>query len=119
MGTINTVPMANQLMAVFITTREVFEIREHPSKMYSWSAFLTAQLLVEIPWNMFVSSLFFLDWYWTVGFPNDRAPFTWLMLGIIFPLYYTSLGIAIASMASHTAIASQLFSLSFSFVSLL
>ena len=84
--------------------------------MYSWTALVTSQILVELPWNIVGSSLFFLCWYWTVGFPSSRAGYTYLMMGVIYPMYYTTIGQAVAAMAPSAEIAALLFSLLFSFV---
>jgi len=84
--------------------------------MYSWTALLASQILIELPWNILGSSIFFLCWYWTVGFHSSRAGYTYLMYGIVFPLYYTTIGQAVASMAPTAEIAAILFSLLFSFV---
>ena len=84
--------MGQQLTVPFIETRTVYEIRERPSRMYSWTTLLTAQLIVETPWNIIGSTLFFLCWYWTVGFPTDRGGYTYLLYGILTPVYYTTLG---------------------------
>ena len=70
MSMIISVPLANQLQVAFIDVRNIFEVRERHSRMYSWTALVTSQILVEIPWNILGSSLYFLCWYWTVGFPN-------------------------------------------------
>ncbi|KAI0074337.1 hypothetical protein K474DRAFT_1648129 [Panus rudis PR-1116 ss-1] len=116
MATIPSVPLSNQLQVPFIETRTVYEIRERPSRMYSWTALLSAQILAELPWNIVGSTLFFLCWYWTVAFPNSRAGFTYLMFGIMFPLYYTTIGQAIAAMSPNAEIAALLFGFFFSFV---
>ena len=116
MGTIVSVPLANQLQVPFIDMRNVYEIRERPSRMYSWTALLTAQIAAEVPWNILGSGIFFLCWYWTVGFPNDRAGFTYFMLGVWFPLYYTTIGQAVAAMCPNEEIAALVFSFLFSFV---
>ncbi|KAF8329221.1 pleiotropic drug resistance ABC transporter [Amanita rubescens] len=116
MATILSVPLANQLQSVFIRMRDVYEIRECQSRMYSWTALLTSQLFIEIPWNIFGTALLFVSWYWTVGFETSRAGYTYLMIGIFFPLYYTTVAQAIASMAPNTEIAALLFSTLFSFV---
>ncbi len=92
MSTIVSVPLANQLQVPFISMRDIYEIRERPSRMYSWSALITAQILAEVPWNMLGSSLYFLCWFWTVGFPSDRGGYTYLMFAIINPMYYTTIG---------------------------
>jgi ABC-type multidrug transport system permease subunit len=47
--------------------RDIYEIRERSSRMYRWSALATAQVAIELPWNILASTLF-LRWYWTVGF---------------------------------------------------
>ena len=96
--------------------RRVFETREAPSRMYSWTALVTSQVLIEIPWNILGATFYFLCWYWTVGFPTDRAGFTYLFMAIFFPLYYTTIGQAVAAMSPNTEIAALLFTFLFSFV---
>ncbi|KAF5330227.1 hypothetical protein D9611_010600 [Ephemerocybe angulata] len=116
MCTILTVPLASQLMVPFINIRNVYEIRERPSRMYSWTALVTAQILVEIPWNIVGAAILFFTWFWTVGFQNDRAGYTYLMMGIVNPLYYSSIGQAVAAMSPDAQTGALLFSLLFSFV---
>ena len=116
MSTILCAPLSNQLQVPFINFRNVYEVRERPSRMYSWTALVTSQLLVEIPWNILGSGLFFLCWYWTVGFATSRAGYTYLGYGVTFPLFYTTFAQAIASMAPNAVIASLLFSSLFSFI---
>ena len=116
MGTIISVALANQLQVPFIDMRNVYELRERPSRMYSWTALVTAQIIAEVPWNILGSSLFFLCWYWTVGFPTDRGGYTYLMLAITNPIYYTTIGQAVAAMSPNTEIAALLFTFLFSFV---
>ncbi|KAF8206137.1 pleiotropic drug resistance ABC transporter [Mycena galopus ATCC 62051] len=118
MSTVLAAPLATQLQVPFIAMRQVYEIREGPTRVYSWTALVTSQLLSELPWNFLGSSLYFVCWYWTVGFDSSRAPYTFLMLGFIFPLWYTSLGQAVAAMAPTAEIAGILFSLLFSFVNM-
>jgi ATP-binding cassette subfamily G (WHITE) protein 2 (SNQ2) len=84
--------------------------------MYNWTALLVSQLLVEIPWNIVASSLFFVCWYWTVGFPSDRVGYTYLMYGVVFALYYTTIAHAVAAVAPSAVVASLLFSGLFAFV---
>ncbi|KAL4248575.1 ABC transporter superfamily protein [Abortiporus biennis] len=116
MSTVISVALANQLQVPFIHMREIYEIRERPSRMYSWTALITAQIVAELPWNIFASSLFFLCWFWTVGYATDRAGYTYLMMSVSNPLYYTTIGQAVAAMSPNAEIAALLFSLIFSFV---
>lgn len=116
MALILSVPLANQLQVIFLNLRDVYEIRERSSRIYSWPALVTSQILVELPWNILGSTLFFFCWYWTVGFPTDRGGYTYLLLGILFPIYYTTIGQAVAAMSPTAEIAGVLFSFLFSFV---
>jgi len=111
-----SVPGAQQLQIPFIASRTVYEIRERPSKMYSWSAWVTAQILVELPWNVFGGVLLFFCWYWTVGFPTDRAGYQFLVFAVLIPAYYTTIGQGAAAMAPTVEIAALLFTLFFTFV---
>lgn len=94
MACIISVPLAQMLQVPFIETRDIYEIRERPSRMYSWTALVSSQILTEIPWNILGSSLFFLCWYWTVGYESTapRVGYVYLSLGVLFPLYYTTVG---------------------------
>ncbi|PIL29236.1 ATP-binding cassette transporter [Ganoderma sinense ZZ0214-1] len=116
MSLIISVPLSNQLQVPFIDIRNIYEVRERHSRMYSWTALVTSQILIEIPWNILGSSLYFLCWFWTVGFPTSRAGFTYLVMGVFYPLYYTTVGQAVAAMAPNAQIAALLFSFLFSFV---
>ena len=116
MATIIGVPSVNQLQVPFIQMRNVYEVRERPSRMYSWTALVTSQILADISWNILGSSLFYLCWYWTVAFPTSRGGYTYLMLGIMFPIYYTTIGQAVAAMSPDPEIAGLLFGFFFSFV---
>jgi ATP-binding cassette, subfamily G (WHITE), member 2, SNQ2 len=92
--------LAQQLHVPLLKQRTIYEIRERPSRMYHWSTFLTAQILVELPWNIFGSTLLFIGWYWTIGFETSRAGYTYLFFGIVFPIYYTTLALAVSCVAS-------------------
>jgi ATP-binding cassette subfamily G (WHITE) protein 2 (SNQ2) len=78
--------LSNQLQVPYIKMRSIYEIREQPSRMYAWSALVTSQLMVEIPLNIINSSIFFLCWYWTVGFDSNRGAYTYLFLSFLMPL---------------------------------
>ena len=119
MSLVISVATANQMQVPYIAMRDIYQVRERHSRMYSWTALVTSQLLVEIPLNVFAASLYFLCWYWTVGFPNSRGGFTYFMLGIWSPLYYTTISQAVGSMSPTPEIAALLFSFLFSFVLIL
>lgn len=93
---VGTVSVVNQMSVVTIQARSIYETRERPSLMYHWSAFLCAHFFSEVFWNIIGSILLVLSWYWNVGFPSSRVPYELLCLGVLYPLFYTSLGIAVA-----------------------
>ncbi|KAG2154002.1 ABC-2 type transporter-domain-containing protein [Suillus clintonianus] len=104
-----SISLIHQLMVVYIDIRTVYEIRERPSRMYHWTALVMSQLAAELPWNMISSAMFFFCCYWTVGYPTGRAGYSFLMLSVAVPLYYTTLGHGIASMAPNASVASLYF----------
>ena len=113
------IPLSNQLQVVFLEARRIFEVREGPTQMYHWTSLLTSQLLVEYPWNVVGSFLLFVTWYWTVGLQNDSAAYTFLMVAIVIPLFYTTFSLAIAALSPNATTSALLFGLLFSVLSLL
>ncbi|KAF8557465.1 pleiotropic drug resistance ABC transporter [Imleria badia] len=109
-------PLAQQVQSKFIVSRAIYEVRERPARMYTWSAFLVSEILIEIPWNMLGSSLVFFCWYWTSGFDSSRAGFSYLCYCVVFPLYYTTFGLAMVVISPNGVIASTLFSVLVSFM---
>ncbi|KAL0581116.1 Multidrug resistance protein [Marasmius crinis-equi] len=81
--------LVNQILPHFVTQRSLYEVRERPSKAYSWKAFMLANELAEMPWNAFASVLVYVCWYYPIGLyrnaqPTDsvteRGGLTWLLL---------------------------------------
>ncbi|KIY44860.1 pleiotropic drug resistance ABC transporter [Fistulina hepatica ATCC 64428] len=115
-----------QLQVPFINMRDIYEIRERPSRIYRpvyiiyvveiWSALLLSQILADLAWNILGSSIYFLCWFWTIGFPSSRGGYVYLMLGVLFPAYYTTFGQGVAAMGPTAEIANILFVTLLSFV---
>lgn len=61
----------SQLQPLFIDRRDIYDAREKKSRMYSWVAFTTGLIVSEIPYLILSGVLYFLCWYYTVGFPHD------------------------------------------------
>lgn len=38
-------------MPTFVTQRSLYEVRERPSRTYSWIVFMMSNILAEIPWD--------------------------------------------------------------------
>ncbi|KAI0137500.1 ABC-2 type transporter-domain-containing protein [Xylariales sp. AK1849] len=97
----------NQLQPLFIERRNIFEIREKKSKMYSWVAFVTGLVVSEIPYLCICAVLYFVCWYYTVGFPSDsnRAGATFFVM-LMYEFVYTGIGQFIAAYAPNAVFAS-------------
>lgn len=59
-------PLVQQIMPRFILQRDLYEVRERPSKAYSWKAFIIANIFVEIPWQILLSILAWAAWYFPI-----------------------------------------------------
>ncbi|KAL2863758.1 pleiotropic drug resistance family ABC transporter [Aspergillus lucknowensis] len=66
--------LVQQILPNFCTQRALYEARERPSKAYSWKAFMTANILVELPWNALMAVLIFFCWYYPVGLYRNAEP---------------------------------------------
>lgn len=54
-------------MPHFVTQRSLYEVRERPSKTYSWKVFIASNIIVELPWNSLMAVLLFATYYWPIG----------------------------------------------------
>ena len=59
--------LVQQIMPHFVTQRALYEVRERPSKAYSWKAFMISNIVVELPWNSLMAVLIFFCWYYPIG----------------------------------------------------
>lgn len=80
--------LVQQIMPLFVTQRELFEVRERPSKAYSWRAFLIANIVVELPYQVFASLLIFATFYYpVVGIQDSERQGLVLLLCVVFLVY--------------------------------
>ncbi|TVY42933.1 Brefeldin A resistance protein [Lachnellula subtilissima] len=95
-----------QLQPLFIDRRDIYEAREKKSKMYSWIAFVTGLIISELPYLCVCAVLYFVCWYYTVGFPTDsnKAGAT-LFVMIMYEFVYTGIGQFIAAYAPNAVFA--------------
>ncbi|KAI5909459.1 Multidrug resistance protein CDR1 [Candida parapsilosis] len=93
--------MVHQLLPQYIAQRDVYEVREAPSRTFNWFTFITAQLTSEVPFQIFVGTIAFFCWYYPVGLyrnaePTDavdqRGVLMWLFI-ICFYVYTSFMGI--------------------------
>lgn len=67
--------MAEQIMPQFVTQRSLYEVRERPSKTYSWPVFVISNILTEIPWQTIGAVVSFFVFYYPIGF-YENATYT-------------------------------------------
>ncbi|KAI9733554.1 MAG: hypothetical protein M1834_003155 [Cirrosporium novae-zelandiae] len=97
----------NQLQPLFLHRRDIFEAREKKSKMYSWKAFVFGLTVAEVPYLIICAVLYFVCWYYTVGFPNDSSIAGPLFLQmVLFEFLYTGIGQFISAYAPNEYFAS-------------
>jgi len=76
----------NALQPRFFTAKALFESREEPARMYHWSILIITVGVTEILINLIMGTLFFLPWYFVIGFQNGiidaprRGAYEWLLL---------------------------------------
>lgn len=58
--------LVQQIMPRFVTQRDLYEVRERPSKAYTWKAFIIANIAVEIPWQILLGVLVFGSYYYPI-----------------------------------------------------
>ncbi|TVY47802.1 Protein SNQ2 [Lachnellula occidentalis] len=97
----------NQLQPLFIERRDIYEVREKKSKMYSWVAFTTGLIVSEFPYLCVCAVLYFAGWYYTIGFPTDsnKSGAVFFVM-LMYEFIYTGIGQAIAAYAPNAVFAS-------------
>ena len=75
-------------MPLFVTQRSLYEVRERPSKAYSWRAFLIANIFVEWPYQIFAGILVYASFYYpVVGIQSSERQGLVLVLCVAFFIY--------------------------------
>lgn len=97
----------NQLQPLFIERRELYDTREKKSRMYSWKAFVTALVVSEFPYLCFCGILYFVCWYYTVGFPTETSKAgSVFFIVLCYEFLYTGVGQTIAAFSPNSVFAS-------------
>lgn len=97
--------LIQQTLPYYIQQREIYEVREAPSRTFHWAAFIVSQIVSEIPFQIAVGTVAFFCWYYPLGLytnaePTDsvnaRGVLMWLYL-ITFYVYSSTMGHLCAS----------------------
>ncbi|KAL2785477.1 ABC-2 type transporter-domain-containing protein [Aspergillus keveii] len=99
----------NSILPKFYMNRALWEAREYPSRIYGWVAFCTANVLGEIPMAIVSSVVYFLLWYFAVGFPTDSSASGYVFLmTMLFFLFQASWGQWICAFAPSFTVISNI-----------
>jgi len=58
--------IVQQILPRFLLQRDLYEVRERPSKSYSWKAFLISNMIVEIPYQILLGIIVFSSLYYPI-----------------------------------------------------
>ena len=96
-----------QMMPHFVIQRALYEVRERPSKTYSWQVFIFSNIFAEIPWNSLMAVIIFITWYFPIGLyrnaeatdaVNERSGLMFLYVWAFFLFTSTFCHLVIAGM---------------------
>ena len=85
-------PLGLQVEPRFVALRDIFIHRERASLTYHWSIFVLAAIIIELPYAFITSLVYWLLWYFPVGYfySPARAGYSFLMYEL-FAIFATSL----------------------------
>lgn len=91
------ITLINTVQPLFFEERNLF-IREQAQGFYSWFPWTFSVIVAELPYSILSSTLFFVIFYYAVGFDSssDRAGYFYIMY-IVFIFFAISLGQMIAA----------------------
>jgi ABC-type multidrug transport system permease subunit len=100
----------------FIKGRELFEGRERHSQSYSWIAFITSNVIVEVVWQTVIAAPIFAVWYCPLELyqyssdrfsTTERGDLTFAFIWL-FNLWASSLSQAVTALIENSEVAMQI-----------
>ncbi|WPH02729.1 Hypothetical protein R9X50_00559700 [Acrodontium crateriforme] len=112
--------IVQQVMPLFVTQRSLYEVRERPSKTYSWKAFLMANIVVEWPYQIFTGVILYACFYYpVVGVQESERQGLVLLMCIALMIYASTFAhlciVALPDAQTAGSIVTLLFSMSLTF----
>lgn len=112
--------VVQQIIPLFLTQRTLYEVRERPSKTYSWKAFMLSSILVEIPYQTVLGILVYGCYYYAVvGVQSSERQGITLLFFIQFFVYASTFAdmsiAALPDAETAGAIVTLMFSLALTF----
>ncbi|KUI55507.1 ABC transporter CDR4 [Cytospora mali] len=97
--------IVQQMQPSFLTQRSLYELREQPSKTYSWKAFMIANIIVEIPYQIVTGTLIWASFYYPVvgaGQDSESQGLVWLLTVVLLIYGSTFAQMTIAALPDAT-----------------
>ncbi|PWY82850.1 hypothetical protein BO70DRAFT_379416 [Aspergillus heteromorphus CBS 117.55] len=109
--------LVNQITPKFVVQRSLYEVRERPSRVYSWKVFILSQVLVEVPFQIILGICSWACFYWAVIGTDQEPERRGLALLFIvqFFLYASSTAQLAISAVPQAPLAAMLATLMFAF----
>ncbi|KAL3965700.1 hypothetical protein ACCO45_000008 [Purpureocillium lilacinum] len=113
--------LVNQIMPKFVVQRSLYEVRERPSRVYSWKVFILSQMLVEVPWQILLGICAWASFYFPVfgTAETSQSQSLALLFVIQFYMYAASMAQMVVAAAPEPALgalfATLMFGLTFIF----
>ncbi|KAG4262351.1 multidrug resistance protein CDR1 [Fusarium proliferatum] len=79
--------LSDQIMPMFLPQRDLYEVRERPSKIYRWNTYILSNIIVEAAWNTFMAVIIYFTWYYPVGFVRNTTSDDQAIRGFLVFLY--------------------------------
>ena len=85
-------PLGLQVEPRFTALRDIFVHREKASSTYHWAVFVVSAIVIELPYAVITSLVYWLLWYFPIGYfyESSRAGYSFLMYEL-FAVFATSL----------------------------
>lgn len=92
-------PLGLQTEARFVALRDIFLLRDKSAMSYNWVVMVLSAIAVEIPYALLTSLVYWLLWYYPVGYftNSSRAGYAFLMYEL-FSVFAHSLAQLVASL---------------------
>jgi ABC-type multidrug transport system permease subunit len=119
--------MIQLIMPKFLASRDLYELRERPSRAYSWVVFLLSDVISELPWQTLLAVIQFVTWYYPLGMHrnaivagqlNERSILMFLLIWsfmVFSSTFSLMLGTVMPDAATGVNISALLFGLSLIF----
>ncbi|TVY15202.1 ZEB2-regulated ABC transporter 1 [Lachnellula arida] len=110
--------LVQQIMPRFILQRNLYEVREKPSKAYTWKAFVIANIVVEIPYQILLGVMVFASYFYPIytsgGIPSAQRQGLILLLLIQFFVFASTFAHMLISALPDATTAGNIATLMFS-----